>query len=272
VNTNSGASYTLTGGIVLQAFGNKKIQFNGYTTANGIPYFSSTGLITSTAQGASNTLLHGNGASAPTFSAVSLTADVTSTLPVANGGTGRATVTIGALQKGGATTTSALVDAVANVDYLKPTGTPTSGSIVSYLSSTPTWNTFSSLASGDFLYWNGSNWANRTIIASGLLNWNASTATISTVNRPHTIFTPTTGGTVTLVSGQINIINPAGTLATLTLALPASPSNNDIISVAFTQAITSVSYSGGTVVGSPTSSALGGQWYLTYDSGSSTWY
>src|SRR5262252_7183396 len=38
--------------------------------------------------GTATTLLHGNAAGDPTYSAVSLTADVTGTLPVANGGTG----------------------------------------------------------------------------------------------------------------------------------------------------------------------------------------
>lgn len=43
--------------------------------------------------GTTTTVLHGNAAGAPTFGAVSLTADVTGTLPVANGGTGLTTLT-----------------------------------------------------------------------------------------------------------------------------------------------------------------------------------
>jgi hypothetical protein len=42
-------------------------------------------------QGTTTTVLHGNAGGAPSFSAISLTADVTGTLPVANGGTGSAT-------------------------------------------------------------------------------------------------------------------------------------------------------------------------------------
>ena len=112
-----------------------------------------------------------------------------------------------------------------------------------------------------------------------LANNTASTATagyvsISSISatKAHTIFTPTTGGTVTTVNNSNNIINPVGTLATLTIALPASPANNDIVYLTFTQAITAITYSGGTVVGTPTSATLGGQWFLTFDSGSSTWY
>lgn len=43
--------------------------------------------------GTSTTVLHGNASGTPTYSAVSLTTDVTGTLPVANGGTGLATIT-----------------------------------------------------------------------------------------------------------------------------------------------------------------------------------
>jgi hypothetical protein len=57
-------------------------------TTNGILYGNSTSVLQVTAQGAANTVLHGNGASAPSFSAVSLTADVSGILPTANGGTG----------------------------------------------------------------------------------------------------------------------------------------------------------------------------------------
>lgn len=77
--------------------------------SGGLLYFSGTGTIASSAAlaanqillgagagsaptslsaGTSTTILHGNASGAPTWSAVSLTADVTGTLPVANGGTG----------------------------------------------------------------------------------------------------------------------------------------------------------------------------------------
>ncbi len=82
-------------------------------TSGGIPYFSSSSTIASSAALAANqivlgggagttpatlgslgtttTVLHGNASGAPTFAAVSLTADVSGTLPVANGGTGLTT-------------------------------------------------------------------------------------------------------------------------------------------------------------------------------------
>lgn len=91
-------------------------------------------------------------------------------------------------------------------------------------------------------------------------------------NRSHTIFTPTTGGTVTLVNNQYNIINPAGALVALTVTLPASPANNDFVNIKFTQAVTTVTYSGGTVADGITSPIAGGYVIFTYDSGTTTWY
>lgn len=56
-----------------------------------------------TAEGASNTALHGNTGSAPTYSVISLTADVSGTLPVGNGGTGVTSLTANGIIYGGAT-------------------------------------------------------------------------------------------------------------------------------------------------------------------------
>jgi hypothetical protein len=62
-------------------------------TQYGVTYASSTTVLATTSAGTSTTVLHGNASGAPTFGAVSLTADVSGTLPVANGGTGVATLT-----------------------------------------------------------------------------------------------------------------------------------------------------------------------------------
>ncbi len=52
--------------------------------------------------GTTTTILHGNAAGAPSFAAVALAADVSGTLPVANGGTGTASTLVG-LMRGSAT-------------------------------------------------------------------------------------------------------------------------------------------------------------------------
>lgn len=89
---------------------------------------------------------------------------------------------------------------------------------------------------------------------------------------PHTIFTPTTGGTVNTVVKQYNIINPAGALLALTVNLPSTPSNNDIVYIKFTQAVTTVTYANGTVQDGIASPIAGGLVMLVYDSGTTTWY
>ncbi len=92
------------------------------------------------------------------------------------------------------------------------------------------------------------------------------------IKYQHTIFTPTTGGTVNIINGYYNIINPAGGLLTLTINLPSSPVNNDTIYIKFTQTISTVTYTGGTVVDGITAPTAGGLTVLVYDSGTNSWY
>ena len=73
---------------------------------------------------------------------------------------------------------------------------------------------------------------------------------------------PTTGTTVTLNNGDYHvIIAPSGTLATLTVKMPATPMNFQTINVRFTQAITTLTVSANTgqsmANGSPTTIAAG---------------
>ena len=62
-------------------------------TQYGVVYGSTTSAMATTAAGTSTQVLHGNASGAPTFGAVSLTADVSGTLPVGNGGTGITSLT-----------------------------------------------------------------------------------------------------------------------------------------------------------------------------------
>jgi len=113
--TGGGGSGTVTsvgwtGGIVSVGTPTTTPAFTITGTSGGIPYFSSattwasSGALTANAivlgggtgaaptvlssLGTTTTVLHGNAAGAPTFGAVSLTADVSGILPPANGGTG----------------------------------------------------------------------------------------------------------------------------------------------------------------------------------------
>ena len=123
-----GGPVTTSGTLVLSVTG----------TSGGVPYFSASnkmgtsGALTASALvlgggagaaptpmaslGTATTVLHGNAAGAPTFGAVSLSADVTGTLPVANGGTGLTAGTSGGIPYYSGSTTiasSALLTASA---------------------------------------------------------------------------------------------------------------------------------------------------------------
>jgi hypothetical protein len=133
-------SVSWTGGIVSVATPTTTPAFTIAGTSGGIPYFSSgtawasSSVLTASrivlgggagaaptvlgSSGTTTTVLHGNAAGAPTFGAVSLTADVSGTLPIANGGTG--------------TSSTTFVDLTANVSGILPianggTGTSTAG-------------------------------------------------------------------------------------------------------------------------------------------------
>lgn len=94
----------------------------------------------------------------------------------------------------------------------------------------------------------------------------------SVSNYSHTIFTPTVGGTVQLIVNQYNIINPAGPLLTLTVNLPSTPNNSDVVYIKFTQNISTVTYANGTIVDGITAPTAGGLTVLVYDSGTTSWY
>lgn len=133
-------------------------------TSGGIPYYSSSSAITSSAAltanaivlgggvgaapaalgslGTTTTVLHGNAAGAPTYGAVSLTADVSGTLPAGSGGTGITSLASGIATWLGTSSSANLAAALTDetgsgsaVFATSPTlvtpilGTPTSGSL-----------------------------------------------------------------------------------------------------------------------------------------------
>jgi hypothetical protein len=101
-------------------------------TQYGLIYGSTTTAMASTAAGTSTQVLHGNASGAPTFSAVSLTSDVSGTLPVGNGGTGVTTSTgSGAVVLGtGPTITAAALNGTVGAT------TPSTGAFTTVTAST----------------------------------------------------------------------------------------------------------------------------------------
>lgn len=91
----------------------------------------------------------------------------------------------------------------------------------------------------------------------------------------HTVFTPVTTNTVSVIVNKENAISPAGTIAALTIKFPNSPSNNDFVIVSFDQVVTSVTYSAGTgnaTIKGQINGTVGGWRRWFYDASTNTWY
>ena len=90
----SGSPITSSGTLAFTYSGTALPTANGGTgqtsnfTQYGVVYAPTTTTLGNTGAGTTTTVLHGNVGGAPSYSAVSLTADVSGTLPAANGGTG----------------------------------------------------------------------------------------------------------------------------------------------------------------------------------------
>ena len=85
----------------------------------------------------------------------------------------------------------------------------------------------------------------------------------------------TTGFSYTFAAGtQVLVINPAGTLATGTITMPASPSDGMTITVESTQQVTALTMSGngGTIVGAATQLIPNQPLSWVYRSTGTTWY
>lgn len=104
---------------------------------------------------------------------------------------------------------------------------------------------------------------------------------LETSNKPVTQYLiPTSGFSVTVSDGGTDtqdvhlILTPAGTLATGTIVLPASPANKVEVLVSSTNEVTALTVDGGTATlsGAPTTIAATGYFRMKYDSILSTWF
>ena len=88
--------------------------------------------------------------------------------------------------------------------------------------------------------------------------------------------TPTTGFSYTFASGvQTLVMNPAGTLATGTITMPATPADGMTIRFSSSQIITALTVSansGQSIVAAVTSLVLGGSAQYIYRATNTTWY
>lgn len=82
---------------------------------------------------------------------------------------------------------------------------------------------------------------------------------------------PTTGQTVTIAAGtEVLQIDPAGTIAALTVALPSAPVNGQRCIICCSQIITVLTITG-TIVGTLTSFAVGGFAQFSYSTTAAKW-
>jgi len=123
----------------------------------------------------------------------------------------------------------------------------------------------------DFPLYDGSANQVLTTNGSGSLIWSYPTT------GGKAMFAPSSGDSIRTVYGS-NIINPSSGISLLTIVLPASPTDNQTVYFTFTNTITTLSFTGGTIAGagalSGISSVAAGnvKYWLTYDAGSSSWY
>jgi hypothetical protein len=86
----------------------------------------------------------------------------------------------------------------------------------------------------------------------------------------------TTGFSYTFAAGTTNLVmNPAGTLATGTITMPAAPSDGMTITFSSSQAITALTVNANTgqsIVGAPTALLAGGSAIIIYRLSNTTWY
>ena len=177
-------------------------------TQYGVTYASTTTALATTAAGTTTTVLHGNAAGAPTFGAVSLTADVSGTLPIANGGTGATTLTANNVLLGNGTSALQVVAPGTTGNVLTSNGT--------------TWVSQASNAYPQIQPISASVSANAlTISASSLNLWFRSTTlgsgtTTNVTGTPANLVVPSSAtlGTVSAVQSRLVVIalNNAGTI------------------------------------------------------------
>lgn len=188
-----------TSGGVLAFTASGTLASSSALTANAIVLGGGAGAAPSAlgSLGSTTTVLHGNASGAPTFAAVSLSADVSGTLPTGNGGTGLTSYTQGdILYASGASTVAKLAKDTNATRYLSNTGS----------SNNPAWAQIN-LANG---------------VTGTLPAANGGTAVTSTPSNGQLLIGDGSGYTLATLTGTSNQITVTNGVGSITLATPQS--------------------------------------------------
>ncbi len=151
------------------------------------------------------------------------------------------------------------------MDYVNgKTGEPNSGSSAFILAIDDTQLlTFN----GTLKFVNGNQGLGKVLVsdANGLLNYGIA-------KTPYTSFAPATGNTIILLKNTYNIINPGAGLSALTIQFPGSPADGDFVEFKITQAITTITYSGGSFISANMNNSNGAGFWIKYIYNSNTGY
>lgn len=102
---------------------------------------------------------------------------------------------------------------------------------------------------------------------------NSAANTLAKKGLDTTFFAPLTGNTIVALLNKINVINPAATIAALTVTMPAGVTDEDRLELKFTRIVTSITLGGATLgTAAPTSAAVGTHLVFKWDAGTSKWY
>lgn len=87
------------------------------------------------------------------------------------------------------------------------------------------------------------------------------------------LITPVTGATVAVSNDTaVLIIKPAGAIAELTITMPTSPIDGQLVGLTFTDVVTALTINGGTVLTALTTAEEGTSRQWLYNAASATWY
>jgi hypothetical protein len=129
------------------------------------------------------------------------------------------------------------------------------------------------VAAGDsFPVYSNDNGDARRITTANLLRYLQNNLSVNRLVTQYAAPTAT-GFSVTIAQSNTHLIlTPDAGYAAGTIVLPATPVDRDEVLITSTQAVTTITFSGGTVIGAPTGIAANGFARYKFDSLLSRWY